>query len=295
MSSSPLAKTNVKRGSLYLHSWVGLLLGWLCLLIFLTGTISFYRAEQAIWLAPELHVEESKKVNLQLAIGYLEQHAQNAKNWNINLPNERNHLLVLGWRAPKGTESNTIQPANGQIKTRKGGVRVYLDPNTGEVLNPRSSRFFDFLYRMHFELYGIDRFTGRLIMGIATLGMLIALISGIIIHHRIFKDFFTFTPKKKLRSWLDFHNVTSVLALPFHIVLTYSGLMLLMFVLMPWGVNIALDGDNRPIREATGGKMGHSEFTLPSDGSVFLETSKPLGQAISNLITSPEAQQQWPN
>jgi len=63
--------------------------------------------------------------------------------------------------------------------------------------------------------------------------MLVALITGVIIHRRIFKDFFTFRPGKKQRSWLDMHNVFSVLALPFHFMITYSGLLFLASTFMP--------------------------------------------------------------
>ena len=67
--------------------------------------------------------------------------------------------------------------------------------------------------------------------------MLVAIISGVITHKKIFKDFFTFRPGKGQRSWLDAHNATAVFALPFHIMITFSGLLLLLFTLMPWGVN----------------------------------------------------------
>src|SRR5690606_40986556 len=55
--------------------------------------------------------------------------------------------------------------------------------------------------------------------------------------------FFTFRPRKGQRSWLDAHNATAVLALPFHFMITYSGLLLFMYMLMPWGVSSAYQGD----------------------------------------------------
>ena len=78
--------------------------------------------------------------------------------------------------------------------------------------------------------------------------MLLALISGIVIHKRIFKDFFSFRRNKGSRSWLDAHNVSSVLALPYHLMITYTGLITLMMMYMPWGVLTAYDGDTRAFR-----------------------------------------------
>ncbi len=56
---------------------------------------------------------------------------------------------------------------------------------------------------------------GRLIASLAAFVMLIILISGIITHKKIITDFFTLRTFKSQRSWLDFHNVSSVVALPF--------------------------------------------------------------------------------
>jgi uncharacterized iron-regulated membrane protein len=67
--------------------------------------------------------------------------------------------------------------------------------------------------------------------------MLVAILSGIVTHKRIFKDFFTFRPGKGQRSWLDAHNATAVLALPYHLLITYTGLVTLMFMYLPSGVN----------------------------------------------------------
>ena len=63
--------------------------------------------------------------------------------------------------------------------------------------------------------------------------MLVALVSGVIIHRRIFCDFFTFRPGKRQRSWLDAHNALSVLTLPYQFMITYSGLVILAGVYMP--------------------------------------------------------------
>ena len=57
--------------------------------------------------------------------------------------------------------------------------------------------------------------------------MLVAILSGIVTHKKIFRDFFTLRRGKGQRSWLDGHNATAVLALPFHLMITYTGLVTL--------------------------------------------------------------------
>src|SRR3546814_15120576 len=54
--------------------------------------------------------------------------------------------------------------------------------------------------------------------------MLIAILSGIVTHKKIFADFFMLRFGKGQRSWLDAHNVAEVFALPFHLMITYTGL-----------------------------------------------------------------------
>ncbi|MCH7338347.1 PepSY-associated TM helix domain-containing protein [Acinetobacter higginsii] len=210
----------------WLHTWTSLLLGWLLYAVFLTGTLSFFQNEITVWMKPELHQSvnnTSQQQQLSSALQYLQQNGQPAESWNIRFANERQPAIML----------NIRKPGEGR---RRGG-EIYLDAQTGQEIKARETRGGGFLYRFHFELYGMPRIWGRWIVGIATLFMFVAIISGIITHKKIFKDFFTFRPAKGQRSWLDAHNATAVFALPFHIMITFSGLLLLMFMFMPWAMN----------------------------------------------------------
>ncbi|MDR1935397.1 MAG: PepSY domain-containing protein, partial [Candidatus Accumulibacter sp.] len=135
-----------------------------------------------------------------------------------------------------------------------------LDPATGERLEGRATAGGNFLYRFHFELYGIDRLWGRWIVGIATMFMFVAMVSGVIVHRRIFKDFFTFRPGKGKRSWLDAHNASSVLSLPFHLIITFSGLMLFGHMLIP----TAFQGGADAYRQAMRARMMAADTSPPS-------------------------------
>ena len=213
----------------WLHTWASLILGWLLYAIFLTGTLSFFQNEITVWMKPEFHQSVPPKTQIEqtrVALAYLQQHHPDAGSWAIQLPNSRQNTTTL-----------TIRSAGEDPRARRGGTRVTIDSATDEVLQARETRGGSFLYRFHFELYGLPRIWARWMVGVATLLMLVAIISGVITHKKIFKDFFTFRPGKGQRSWLDAHNATAVFALPFHIMITFSGLLLLLFTLMPWGVN----------------------------------------------------------
>jgi len=47
---------------------------------------------------------------------------------------------------------------------------------------------------------------------------------------------FTFRARQGVRSWLDAHTTFGILALPFHLMIAYSGVAILMFFLMPWAM-----------------------------------------------------------
>ena len=273
----------------WFHTWSGLLLGWLLYAVFFTGTLSYFVDEVNDWMRPELHVSVPQADTAEKAVAGMQKLAPDASSWSINLPNERQTAVEATWR-PQGAPQG-----------REGTQRAYLDAATGEVLPVRETRGGSFLYRFHFELYAMPRIWGRWIVGIATLVMFVAILSGVITHKKIFKDFFTFRPRKGQRSWLDAHNATAVLALPFHIVITFSGLLLLMTMLMPWGANAVYEGEGQRFNaERRGAMMG----AAPAAGNAQNQTRegerggrRAAAEPVALAPMTPmlqAAQMQWP-
>ena len=266
----------------WLHTWSGLLLGWLLYAVFFTGTLSYFRDEINDWMRPELHGSVQGPETAQRALATLQRIAPEAATWTLSLPGPRQVAVEASWRD------------KGAATGRAGTKRAELDAATGEKLQPRETRGGNFFYRFHFELHAMPRIWGRWIVGFATMMMFVAIISGVITHKKIFSDFFTFRPRKGQRSWLDAHNATAVLALPFHIVITFSGLVLLMFMLMPWGIHGAYNGDNNAyfadVRAARGlppaqGQGGGRKEAAEAPQAAPLADIAPM---------MAEAQRRWP-
>jgi len=204
-----------------LHLWAGLLAGWLLFAIFVTGGISYYRDELTQWLRPEIPARPAVLDQAAAAQRALDRLARQgagagADEWHIILP---------------GPRANAIETASERGEARE---RTLLDPASGAVLAPRATQGGEFFYYFHFSLHYLPATLGRWIVGLCTIFSLVVVVSGIVIHRRIFSDFFTFRPGKGQRSWLDAHNSLSVLALPFHLMILYTGLVTLMFFYMPW-------------------------------------------------------------
>lgn len=222
-------KEGFRQAMAWLHTWTGLLFGWLLFAIFLTGTLTYFKDEITHWTQPEIrsHAVEPARA-LDMAQRYLQANAAQSSTWFIRMPSDREAALSVGYRDPNGG--------------RRGFVSKTLDTQTGQPVEARDSRGGEFFYRFHFQLQMPHPF-GRWLSTFCALIMLLGLVTGIITHKKIFKEFFTFRPGKGQRSWLDGHNAIGVLVLPFHLMISYSSLVLFMYLVMPAGITAHYGND----------------------------------------------------
>lgn len=220
----------------WLHTWAGLTFGWVLYFMFITGTAGYFDSEIDHWMKPELPLAGEplpQRELLAMAEIYLNQESANANDWYIDLPVEREDYLSLSWEIPKDSEEELEE---GEADHIDGDAN--LDPQTGAVITAqaRDSGGGQLLYQMHYVLHYMPTNVAAWFVSLCSMFMLVGLITGVVVHKKIFKEFFTFRPNKKQRSWLDMHNLFSVLSLPFLLMITYSGLMYLMFTSMPLGI-----------------------------------------------------------
>ncbi len=233
-------KAHLRQSMAWLHTWVGLTAGWVLFFVFVTGTAGYFQQEITRWMQPEQPADNRELAGrvanghmLSLALDRLDKVAPAAASWRITLPHEA--LSPRGWQ-PLAIRWEDM-PAPGRERGASGTEQ--LDPRTGAVqahgLEPRETYGGLGLYRMHYELRYMPFDWAVRIVGACTMLMLLAIVSGVITHKKIFRDFFTFRPDKGQRSWLDAHNAISVMALPFFLMITYSGLLFFLFLYMPAG------------------------------------------------------------
>ena len=255
-----------------LHTWAGLLLGWVLYAMFLTGTVSYFKDELSQWTRPEL--ARLSQVPDQAAVAQritdeLGNVAAGSSQWSIRLPDGRSNSVYAFWRT-RGQGQRAFGEAN-------------FDPATGQKVSARETQGGEFFFRFHFQLHYMPVVWGRWIAGIAAMFMLVAIISGVITHKKIFVDFFTFRWGKGQRSWLEAHNALSVFGLPFHFMITYTGLVTLMALYMPWGEHAAF-------------KTPAERQQMTAELSVFIQPGKPSGQkaplaSVEDMVR--QAQERW--
>ncbi len=250
----------------WIHGWLGLLAGWILFAMFLTGTASYFRPEITQWMQPEFRATPITSAHAaETAVAHMQQVGADDLQWYISLPDARIAVTrVFEQRKPDPKAPRRRMP------------EIVLNPATGDVVHARETRGGEHFYRFHFQLH-LPHPWGRWLAGLCAMFMLGAIVSGVITHKRIFADFFTLRWNKGQRSWLDAHNVSAVLALPYHAMITYTGLITLVAMYMPWPVaaNYAKPAD-----------FAQAAFGTPTERAAQ-GTAKPLA-AIGPLVADAE-------
>ena len=257
-----------------LHTWGGLIFGWLLFAIFLTGTLAVFQAELTHWMKPEFRASQVLPGQaLAAADKKLRQIASHADTWTIHLPQKNSPILDVSWKKGKIT------------------LERHLDPLKGAVLKERQTEGGRFFTDFHSELHSGK--AGLWLVSAASLVMLAALVSGILIRKRVFKDFFLLRWK---RTWLDAHIMTGVFTLPFVLLITYTGLVLTLMEVMPVSTHLLYENKAKLWTEV--GLLSDQKPANVPAALLPLEQLLPLaedlfgkGKIIFVLVKSPGDQQ----
>ncbi|OZI33944.1 peptidase [Bordetella genomosp. 10] len=222
-----------------LHTWAGLVLSALLFAIFWTGTLSVFDKEIDRWMMPVTRIGMHDFPALSVdrdVMPLLAERARAASAWSIILPSERTPYLGLSYDSPAS-----------HIPVRERFHPATLAPLPAS--NTRGAS--NFIYPFHHNLTLRQDNVGAWLVGIAGMGMLVLLISGIVIHRKIFAEFFTLRLLRSFgRANLDLHNVTGVVLLPFTIMITLSGLVIAHLIYFPQAPDAVLQ--DRPAASASG-------------------------------------------
>jgi len=200
-----------------LHTWAGVVFAGVLFVIFWTGTLLVFDREIDRWLQPSTRLPATLAQTHQGLDGPVLDSVlrltAGAPSWLARLPTPRQPTVELNWRPPGSAASQ----------------RRHLDPRTGAVLpDTGTAGASNFLFKLHYSLHLDWQQLGAWMVGAAGVAMLLLMVSGVLVHRRLIADFFLFRPGARLqRASLDLHNVTGVLLLPFHLLITLTGLAIL--------------------------------------------------------------------
>ncbi|WP_458072351.1 PepSY-associated TM helix domain-containing protein [Rhodanobacter sp. BL-MT-08] len=245
----------------WLHTWAGLIVSWVLFAIFLGGTLACFDKELDYWMRPALHRIAPGPVAMDAAAATLREMAPHAETLYLNPPSTRNPSI----------HGFVFEPG-------KPTIDVALNPRDGTLIPPTVGG--NFFFVLHYNLQAGT--PGAYLVGLAGMLMLLALVTGVIIHRRVFKDFFVFRPQAGgQRAWLDGHNLTGVLGLPFHLMIAYTGVIIMVSTYMTAGVQIAYRGNLAAYYEALSGTPHPVEQHRPPGQVASLD--KVLDDAVQRL------------
>ncbi|MET0535656.1 MAG: PepSY-associated TM helix domain-containing protein, partial [Steroidobacter sp.] len=236
----------------WLHTWFGLVLGYVLVVVFFFGALSVFDREIDRWAIPETRLapQPMPSFDKMLESTFRSITAPDAED--LELAKSRvvgpipDTLPVMDWSAytthrdPVLTLYASFDLPNAIDPDDHIHGHKTINPSTGEVLNENQLNIgSEFFYPLHYSLHWHWKDLGYWVVGLAALMMLAALVSGVVMHRKIFRELFTFRPRKQTqRSTLDLHNLTGVVALPFHFMFALSGLIIFARIYFPVGETV---------------------------------------------------------
>lgn len=212
-----------------LHTWAGVIVGGVLFAIFWMGSLSVFDREIDRWMAPVLRLAPAhQEVHLEALTPFYEAAvAGKASAWTISFPTERYPVFVVSWRV-------------GQK-----AIQRWIDPTTGAALpDPGTLGATRFIYPFHYMLHIGIWDLGYWIVGFAGMTMMVLCVSGIVIHRRILADFFVLRASGNARRLvLDLHNIAGAVGLPFHFMISFTGLIIFFAMYIPGAWTFAYDGN----------------------------------------------------
>ena len=237
---------NFRQAMAWIHTWFGLVLGFVLMVAFFFGTLAVFDREIDRWALPATRVAAQPMPSFDKVLRPMLERMQPepadvaALKGQLTGPVPARFDVINYWDIRSTRDPLTYLYAGYEVPGARTpdelvyGVRIMVAA-TGELLGQAPSFIgTGFFYPLHFNLTLVWMELGAWIIGLAAFVMLAALVSGVVMHRKIFREFFTFRPLKALlRSTLDLHNLTGVVALPFHFFFALTGLLIFAGIYFP--------------------------------------------------------------
>ncbi|MBL8551613.1 MAG: PepSY domain-containing protein [Hyphomonadaceae bacterium] len=252
-----------RESMLWVHTWVGVVLGGFLFFIFWMGTLAVFDQEIDRWMMPMTRLSPAQ-AHYSADEAWRQTWGAASKDWQIYPPTERTPVAIVEV-AREEIRREGLLP--GQAESNAIKEFHYIDPSTGAQLpDPGTLGGQGFFFPLHWNLLITTNDAGIWIVGAAGMAMLLLIVSGVFVHRQIFANFFTLRAHKKSgRVLLDLHNVLGVLGLPFHFVITFSGLAIWFYLYFPAAWQMAYGGSHSAFYEETRARFRRPAIEAPGE------------------------------
>ncbi|WP_454909161.1 PepSY-associated TM helix domain-containing protein [Variovorax gossypii] len=238
---------NFRLSMAWLHTWFGLVLGFVLMVVFFFGSLSVFDREIDRWAIPSTRFEPQPMPSFdKMLLPVFQEMKPSAQSIEqarsrVSGPMADSFPVVKSWgaytthRDPVLSLFSSYELPNAKDPEDSVFGDRTIDPRNGRLLPDDHLKIgSQFFYPLHYSLHLEWKNLGYFIVGFSALVMLVALVSGVVMHRKIFRELFTFRPRKHMqRSTLDLHNLTGVVALPFHFIFAFSGLVIFGSIYFP--------------------------------------------------------------
>ncbi len=203
------------------HSWSGILFGWLLYTVFVTGTLTVFDGEISQWMQPEL------------------------LEFSLRGPdfNRVESLLADLSSQPGQADAEAFSPTLIQpvkLQSNRTFAGQMIDPRTGEMVILRDTQGGDFFYHFHHGLLlGVP---GAWIVSLGGIAMIVSLGTGVGIHRHGLKEVMLAKVRPvPHRALAKSHDAIGILALPFAVMITVTGVMISWSIYLPAAIQFVRD------------------------------------------------------
>jgi uncharacterized iron-regulated membrane protein len=242
------------------HGWSGILLGLLLYAVVVTGAAAVFADEIGVWSAGHVETQSAFERPISDAVEDLGARTPAKYREAVDLFETGDHDLgVFFHRHETDSAGNLISRGMFYILGKQGQVIESREGTSEDVYGARNDNALAaFLVDTHVRLH-VPNPWGLILTGILGLTMLVAAISGLLIHRHLFKDIFTLRRgAKPVLFNRDRHSVAGTWSLPFAFVLAFTGSFFSFFgtIGMPIVAMAAFGGDVGKLTETVYGNPG---------------------------------------
>jgi len=242
------------------HGWSGILLGLLLYAVVLTGTAAVFAHEIGAWSAGHVTTQSAFEKPIDATVRRLAALTPAKYQDDVNVFEIGDHGLgVFFHRHDVDAKGKPAERGIYYQLDNQGRILRSVEGLDEDVFGPRNDdALSSFLVDTHVRLH-LPNPWGLLLTGILGLAMLVAAISGLLIHRHLFKDIFTLrTRANPVLANRDKHSVAGTWSLPFAFILAFTGSFFSFFgtIGVPVVAMAAFSGDIEALSEAVFGNPG---------------------------------------
>jgi uncharacterized iron-regulated membrane protein len=271
-----------------LHGWSGAVLGLLLYAVIVTGTAAVFAHEIKVWSAGALATGKPLHGQVDAVVRRLASETPERYHDDVTLgATTAGDLSAFFHTHGKDAKGEIVETGvqweiatDGRVLSRKEGTSEEI---AAEDADTALGRFFvDLHVRLH-----LPNPYGLILTGVLGLAMLVAAVSGLLMHRHLFTDLFTMRGRQRVVGLRDLHTVAATWTLPHAFVLAFTGAFFSFAIAvgLPLLSHVAFGGDQMAMIETLVGAQGTSD-PRPAAGAdldqVLADARSRAGAAVTS-------------